>query len=327
LPLSRKAGETLLAASVRRLGDVVPPARTWVVTADQLLPDVAAALPDVPPELLIGEPVGRNTAAALGLAAVHAAARDGEAVLACLPADQHVGVRVFRHAFELAEQRDVIVTVGLAPTRAETGYGYLELGEALGGGAFHVARFVEKPDKARAEEYVASKRYLWNGGMFFLRARRLLAEIRAHLPALADGLDEIDRALRRGGPVAALAATSQVYPTLPSVSIDHGVMEKASGILTVAGDFGWNDVGAWSALADVLPGDGDGNHARAQLVAHDAKNNLVVADPGVVVSLVGVSDLVVVQAGDAVLVLPRERAQDVKEITRLLAERGLSRYL
>ncbi len=345
LSLGRDEGESLLAATVRRLGGVGGAAgagpdagpgtdATWVVTQASLAAVVAQAIPYVPAAHIIGEPVGRNTAAALGLAAVYLLARDPDAVMGALPADQHVGHEaafraVVTQAFALAEQKDAIVTIGLQPTRPETGFGYLELGDAIEGtGARAVARFVEKPDRATAERYLAQGGYLWNGGMFFVRAERLQAEIARHLPALHDGLQEIAAALRTGGPAEAQLVTERVYPTLPSISIDHGVMEKASGILTLRGDFGWNDVGAWSALAEVVPADTNGNLVRGGgVVSHDARDNVVVSDAGTIVALVGVEGLVVVQAGDAVLVMPRERAQDVKEITRLLEERGLGRYL
>ena len=334
LPLGRDAGETLLGATVRRLAGVCDPAQTLVVTSAALADGVRAALPDVPEERVLGEPTGRNTAAALGLAAVHLLARDRDAVMGALPADQHIGDEpafrdVVERAFALAEERDAIVTIGLRPTRPETGLGYLELGDELPGtgGARAVTRFVEKPDRESAVRYLGSGNHLWNGGMFFVRAARLYAEIARHLPALHAGLEEIAAALADGGTHAA-ATTARVYPTLPAISIDHGVMEKTTGILTLPGDFGWNDVGAWSALADVVAPDADGNHVRGgHLVAHEASGNVVVADPGTVVALCGVDGLVVVRSGDAVLVLPRARAQDVKEITRLLEERGLAHFL
>jgi mannose-1-phosphate guanylyltransferase len=320
---------------VRRLAGVCDPAATVVVTSAALADGVRAALPDVPEDHVQGEPVGRNTAAALGLAAVHLLARDPDAIMAALPADHHIGDEpAFRatvdRALTLAETKDAIVTIGLAPTGPETGFGYLELGDAVADApdARAVARFVEKPDRATAEGYLASGRYLWNGGMFFVRAARLYAEIARHLPALHAGLAEIAHALAHGGTHEITVTTARVYPSLPSISIDHGVMEKASGLLTLPGHFGWNDVGAWSALPEVLPADAQGNFVRGgDAVAHDARGNVVLADAGTVVALVGVDDLVVVRAGDAELVMPRARAQDVKEITRLLEERGLARFL
>lgn len=330
LPLGKHPGETLLAATLRRLAPAIPPERTVVVTSAALEPQVRAAVP--PGTLVLGEPVGRNTAAALGLAAVHVLRRDPDAVIAALPADQHVDDEpAFRAALEraldIAAARDAIVTLGIPPTRPETGFGYLELGADAGGGAVEVARFVEKPDHATAERYLASGRHLWNAGIFLFRAARLLAELERHMPETRAGLAEIDAALAAGGPDAAAAAAARVYPTLPNVSIDHGVMERTRGILTLRGEFGWNDVGAWSALADYRPADADGNVVAATLVAHDARRNVVVSDPGTLVALVGVEDLIVIQAGDAVLVAPRSRAQDVKEIVKQLEALKLEPYL
>jgi mannose-1-phosphate guanylyltransferase len=248
-------------------------------------------------------------------------------VLGVLPADHAVADEgafrdVVARALRLAGDGH-IVTVGIKPTHPETGYGWIEPGPAVAYGAMAVARFVEKPERALAESYLA-RGYLWNGGMFFFRADRILDEIRRQLPALGQGLDEIGRAHAAGGAAEVLA---RIYPRLPSISIDHGVMEGASGIVTVPGDFGWSDVGSWASLAELRPADGSGNVTLGRAVLVDAKDNLVSADAGGLVALVGVSGLVVVRAGDAVLVLPRERAQEVREVVRRLEADGLDAYL
>jgi len=320
--LTLGAGESLLAATARRARAAAP--ETMIVTAAS---QAALARADVPLARVIEEPQGRNTAAALGLAAAALVAQDPDAVMGALPADQHIGdeaafaVAIDR-AFRVAEERDVICTIGIAPTHAETGFGWLELGGSLAGAGpevSEVARFVEKPDAARAAEYLASGRYLWNGGMFFCRARRLLDEIARHLPALAAGLDEIARAPAR---------IAEIYATLPSISIDHGVMEKATGVVTVRGDFGWNDVGSWAAVPAVRgvdPARGDNTQVGLALF-RDARGNVASTDAGVIV-VIGVDDLVVVRDGDAVLVIPRARAQDVRLAVDGLAAAHLDRYL
>jgi mannose-1-phosphate guanylyltransferase len=300
LPLGQNQDESLLVATARRLvAD-----KTWVVAGKDHAPTVAAALPKA--ELLV-EPAATNTAAAIGLAAHAIAARDPDAVLGVFPSDQHVAdVPAFRagcdRAYRIAQTENAIVTLGIRPTRPDTGFGYLAPDGPGPDGSVRVDRFVEKPDAATAARYVAEG-YFWNAGIFFFRAERILAEIRTHLPALAAALD------------------SQDWSDLEPISIDYGIMEKTSGILAVPGDFGWNDVGSWSALADIRSADPGGNVTQGQVVTHDATGNIAVADPGRLVALVGVHDLIVVQAGDAVLVLPRDRAQDVKEIIRLLDER------
>jgi mannose-1-phosphate guanylyltransferase len=218
----------------------------------------------------------------------------------------------------------------VVPTRAETGFGYLEVGASreadLGvPGVRAVARFVEKPDAATAEGYVSGGRHLWNAGMFFVRARRLLDEIARHLPATAEGLDAVARALRDGGDAA--AETARIYPGLPSVSIDHGVMEKVDGVVTLPGSFGWSDIGSWDALGEVRARDDAGNAVIGGGIVVDGSGNVVVGDADRVVAVVGCSDLVVVQSGDAVLVVPRRRAQDVRLVIDALAQRRLDRYL
>ncbi|MEZ4365789.1 MAG: sugar phosphate nucleotidyltransferase [Kofleriaceae bacterium] len=324
LPLAA-GGASLLTACARRaraaVGEVVV-----VTTADQADLAAAAIAEVAPTGVILSEPAPRNTAAAIGLAAVHLRHRDPDAVMAILPADQRIGdepamAALLGHALEAVEAADVIGTLGVVPTRAETGFGYLELGDAVPGavaGLHAVARFVEKPDAERARAYLAGGRHLWNAGMFFLRADRLLAELRRHLPATADGLDEIARALA-AGPAAAAAATARIYPTLPSISIDHAVMERAADVVTLRAEVGWDDVGSWEAIAA---------HAGAgTTVELDGGGNVVYDDAGGVVALLGVSDLVVVRAGDAVLVMPRARAQEVRAVVDELARRGLDRFL
>lgn len=320
--------ESLLAATARRLQPLCKE-RLYVVTAADQTALVRDDLPSLSAHAVISEPSARNTAAALGLAAVHLLHHDPDAVMAAIPADQHIAdevefQRVAELAFAAAEEHEAIVTVGIVPTRAETGYGYLRVGETVQGELERIEAFVEKPDAAQAKSYVESGDYLWNGGMFFTKAGRLLEEMRVHMPESAAGLQTIADAL---GTSDAQEVCSRIYPTLPSVSIDYGVMEKTEPVMTVRGDFGWNDVGSWSALADYLDADNDGNFTLGKAVTHDAHNNILVADPGRIVAVAGVSDMVIVQSGDAVLVLPRERAQDVRALVDRLRSSKLDKYL
>jgi mannose-1-phosphate guanylyltransferase len=202
------------------------------------------------------------------------------------------------------------VTIGIAPTAPEVGYGYLEVGAARDDGTREVTRFVEKPDAATAVKYVASG-YLWNGGMFIVRAQRLLDEIERHMPDTFAGLQ---------------ARTDDAYLAVPSISIDYGVMERATGVVTVPGDFGWHDVGSWGALAAYRHADENGNVCDGDAVLVDAKRNITVTDDGVI-ALIGVEDLVVVRSGNAVLVAPRDRAQDVRAVVAELQRRGRDDYL
>jgi mannose-1-phosphate guanylyltransferase len=313
------AGPDTLVATVAKLGAELAGDRVAIVTAAEQAAGTRAVVPGV---AVIEEPFGRNTAAAIGLAAARLALADPEAVLAILPADQHVTNRAgLVHALDLAltaaEQTDAIATIGIAPTRAETGFGYLELaGPAVLATVMPVVRFVEKPDLATAERYVASGRYLWNAGIFCARARRLLAELDAHLPATAAAVRAI-----ASDPASAAAR----YEALPKISIDHAVMEKAANVVTVPASVGWDDIGSWDALPAVRGTDEAGNTLAGDALVLDGTGNIVMTD-GPLVATLGVSDLVIVKSGDAILVVPRARAQDVRMIVDALAARGLGRF-
>lgn len=328
LPLAGRPGEPLIAATVRRLAPLVSPDRVWIATGGRIAAQTREALPEVPPAQVLVEPVARNTAAPIGWAAATIARRDPDALVAVLPADHFIRDEdTFRamlaRALKAAED-GWLATIGIVPTRPETGYGYIEVGDPIADGVQAVTRFVEKPDRARAEAFVAGGRHLWNGGMFFFRARVMRDAIAAHLPDLGRGLDELDAAAAKGDEAAALA---RLFPTFPSISIDHGVMEKASRIAVVPGSFGWNDIGSWEVAWELAAKDGEGNALPEGSVAVDARNNLVKdlstgAGRGKRVALVGVSDLVVVETDDALLVIPRERAQDVRAVVDALQARG-----
>ncbi|TMQ05242.1 MAG: hypothetical protein E6J90_43730 [Deltaproteobacteria bacterium] len=318
LPLG-PGGETLLAAALRR-GRAIAGPRVLVVTAETQAEATRQVAPGIE---LLTEPVGRNTAAALGLAAATLAERDRDAVLAVLPADQHVAdepglTAVLETALAAVERDDVIGTIGIAPTRAETGFGYLEVDAATPGVVTPVRRFVEKPDRATAEAYVASGRYLWNAGMFCASAARLLRELDEHLPATAAAVREI---------TAGRARASEVYPALASISIDHAVMERAARVVTVPAAVGWDDIGSWAALPALRGSDADGNTAAGPTVIVDGTGNIAIGDDGTLIAIVGISDVVVIKSGDAILVVPRAEAQDVRKIVEALSARGLARYL
>jgi mannose-1-phosphate guanylyltransferase len=318
LPLG-PGGETLLEAAIRR-GRAIAGERVVVVTAAAQVDATRQVVLDVE---LIAEPVARNTAAALGLAAAVLAGRDRGAVLAVLPADQHVADEagltvVLDTALAAVERDDVIGTVGITPTRAETGFGYLEVQRAAPGVVAPVLRFVEKPDRPTAEAYVASGRYLWNAGIFCVSADRLLRELDDQLPATGRAVRDI---------AAGRPGASEAYAALVSISIDHAVMERAARVVTVPAAVGWDDVGSWAALPALRGTDGDGNTTSGPAVILGGTGNVAIGDDGTLIAMVGVSDLVVVKSGDAILVLPRSEAQDVRKIVEALSARGLARYL
>jgi mannose-1-phosphate guanylyltransferase len=328
LPLA--GPEPLLAATVRRLASRIPAERVFVATGAHLLEQTAVVLPSVPRANLLAEPVPRNTAPCIAWASAVIARADPDAIVCVFPSDHHVTdeaafLAVIDRAIAGAE-RGAIVTVGIVPTRPETGYGYIEVGGELAPGLNRVERFVEKPDRPRAEAYLAANahghKFLWNAGMFFFRAHLMLDAVRSHMPDLAEGLAAIDEAARRGDEAKTLAA---VFPTLPSVSIDYGVMEKERNVAVVPGDFGWNDLGSWQSAWELAPKDAAGNALPDGAVAVEAHGNLVTSlasGKKKVWALAHVDDLVIVETDDAVLVLPRERAQDVRAIVEALKARN-----
>lgn len=328
LALAGDPNESLLAATVRRIAPLVPAERVYIATGAHLADATARALPNVPRANILCEPVPRNTAPCIGWASATIARRDAEARVMVLPSDHFIqDEAAFRTLVTRALDATAdgtMATIGVVPTRPETGYGYIEVGAETAPGVRAVARFVEKPDRARAEAYVAGKKHLWNAGMFFFRARSMKDAIAKHLPALAQGLVELDAAAAKNDEPSALA---RIFPALPSISIDHGVMEKADKLAVVPGDFGWNDVGSWESAWELASKDSNGNALPEGSVAVDARGNLVRdlttgSQKKKVFALVGVRDLVVVETDDAVLLIPRERAQDVRAVVDALKAQG-----
>lgn len=322
LPLAGGSDEPLLAATVRRLAPLVTADRVIVVTGEHLAEATAKAVPEVPRAQILCEPAPRNTAPCIAWAADVIAKMDPEALVMVLPSDHYItNEPEFRNVLERAlasAAHGNVSTVGIVPTRPETGYGYIEVGDALDdAGTKKVARFVEKPNRERAEDFLKGGRHLWNAGMFFFRARDMQKLVAEHLPELAAGIAKISEAASTPDATSVLKS---VFPTLPSISIDHGVMEKAAGLAVVPGDFGWNDVGSWQSAWELGEKDDKGNALDEGTVAVESTNNLVrvLGKTKKVVALVGVSDLVVVDTDDAVLVMPRERAQDVRLVIEAL---------
>jgi mannose-1-phosphate guanylyltransferase len=324
--LALGGNETLLGACLRRAWSVFGADHTLVVTASDQAAAIAEMFPNMGPANLVVEPSPRNTAAAIGLGAACVARRGGaDAPIAVLPADAHVGDEArFAAALRaaVAAARAAIVTIGIPPSKPETGFGYIKVGKAIGEGLFDVARFVEKPDRPKAEEYLAAGDYLWNSGMFFFTAGRFLEEARRSLPELGAMLDEM---LGSGDPEAVV---QRRYNALPAISVDYAIMEKAAGIRVVPARFGWNDIGSWAAMDEMRDKDAQGNVAVGDVAVLDGGGNVVVSEQGApFVGLVGVEDLVVVATRDAVLVVPKRRAQDVRQIVEALKTRGRAELL
>jgi mannose-1-phosphate guanylyltransferase len=353
-PRSRKArakqvlaldGErTMIQQTVDRLTPLAEPADVWVITNDLLDDLIAEQLPEVPRDHILSEPAARNTAPACALAAFLLEKREPETVIGVFPSDHVVKnlarfAEVLRAGIAVAASGDKIVVLGVPPTRAETGYGYIELGagaEASQGVAVRrVKRFTEKPNAALAEQFVASGNYAWNAGIFLWSARTLANAIREHRPAMAPLLERIAEA-HRISKTEFDRVFAEVYPQCENISIDYAVLEPRSAkgeagaeIYCLPGDFEWNDLGCWSALHEHAAGcppekvsitnvfDGDD----PLCISIDSTGNYVHA-PGKVIALVGVSNLVVVQTKDALLITTRERSQDVGQVVAELKNAG-----
>lgn len=312
--------ESLLAGTVRRVSPLAPAERVYVVTAERLGPATASDLgADCKIHTLL-EPAPRNTAPCIAWTTWLVAAQNPDAVMVVLPSDQHMTddagfVACLERAVATA-RTGVICTVGIAPTRPETGFGYIEMGDAMGPHAQRVSRFVEKPSRDVAEQYLASGRYLWNAGIFVFRVGDMQAALRTHMPELASGIEQ----MLSSGDVAG------VFPRLPAQSIDYGVMEKLDQLAVVRGDFGWSDLGSWMSAWELGPKDEHGNDAGTHGLVIDGTGNIVrdlrTHGQPRVIALVGVHDLAVVQTDDALLVLPKDKAQDVRKVVEALKARG-----
>jgi mannose-1-phosphate guanylyltransferase len=326
--LLRLAGDkSMIRATVERILPLAPFDRVMVVTGASHADALAAELPEVPPDMIIAEPMGRNTAPCIALAAYRLRSVDPDAVMVVLAADHLIVdepkfLDAVQRAVDTAKSGEWLITFGVVPDRAETGYGYIKLkgrpAECAPNTPLPVERFVEKPDRATAEAYLASGAYLWNSGMFVWKVSDIVAACERFLPEMsalaqqaADGIGTRDQ----------LKAMTSAYERMTAESIDTGVMEKAPNVLCIPIDVGWNDVGSWPALEHVWPADESGNYVRGELAALDA-TGCVVSVPDKVTAIIGLDDLIVVDTPHALLVCPKNRAQDVKKIQKMLEERG-----
>jgi mannose-1-phosphate guanylyltransferase len=322
--VSEKPQRTMLEIAVDRIRPLVVPDRILVVTAAQLVPAVRRLLPDIPESNLIGEPVGRNTASCIALAARIAEKRWGDdAVLLVKGADYRIGKpgrfrKIVEGAAEFAAPGDRIVTLGIAPERPDTGYGYIERrdkamfkhGETT---IYQVKRFHEKPDAETAERYCASDRFSWNSGMFLWTAATVRRDVERHAPEIARAMDEIESDL---GTPRQPKALERVYPSLPNISIDYAVMEKVDHVYVAPADIDWDDVGSWTALERHHRKDENGNVVTVKHAGIDTFDCIVAGEGGVVATL-GVKDLLIVRTDDVVLVADKSKDQEVKRLLAL----------
>lgn len=317
----------MLTQTVERLEGLVPPGQVLVITNVEQRDAVLDTCPMLPPENVIAEPVGRDTAAAVGLATVLVGHRDPEATFAMLPADHVIhngeGFRsILETAFRAAEEEDALVTVGIKAAYPATGYGYIHRGDEVssidGQPVYAVKAFKEKPDGETAREYVDSGDFYWNAGMFIWRVPVISREFDAHTPDLWKALGEIRRGLEAEKPLKDLLETH--YPELEKISVDYAIMEKAKTVRVVESAFDWDDVGEWPAVERHHDQDEGGNVAKGKVVIQDASRNIVINDGKHTTAVIGVEDLIIVQTADATLVCPKDKAQEIKKLVKKLGE-------
>ena len=341
-PLSRKArpkqilplldGKSLLVLAVERLAGVFARENIWVITNAEYADQVAEALPQLPPENIVGEPVGRDTANAIALAAEILSGRDEDATMAVFTADHVIRpedrfAACVEAACEAAEQNpDALLTFGIRPTWPHTGLGYIHCGDPVGEGVYDVVGFREKPDHPTARRYVESGQYFWNSGMFVWKLGAIRSALAEFLPDSRAKLSPVREAVRQRQPFAELLA--EVYPDLEKISIDFAIMEKAHKVMMVELTCEWLDVGSWPALEDVLDLDEAGNVVVADnTVLLDSFRNVVVSEDDHLLAVLGMDDCIVVHSGDATLVCNKSDSQRLKELVDLVEKRYGDRYL
>jgi mannose-1-phosphate guanylyltransferase len=322
-PFLKILGEkTLIQLTVERIARLLSMEQICVVLGKNHEHVAREQLPDLPAANFLVEPEGRDTAACIGFAAISLQEIDPQAVMIVLPADQFIPdsdlfAKTISYGVDIAVRKDCLVTIGIKPSRPETGYGYINAREpALSserGTCLRVERFIEKPDAQRAKQYLDEGNYFWNAGMFIWKVKTVLEGVARHMPDLYAGLMEIKGALAARNE----ELFAEIYSGLVRKSIDYGLMEKADNVLMVPGDFTWDDVGTWSSLLRVKDLDGKGNYCSGDIFCIDTEASVMYSE-GITVGVLGVSDLVIIASRDGILVCNASRAQEVREIARLV---------
>ena len=322
-------GKTMIQLTVERIRSLVEMEDIYVATNESYRSLVMEQLPLLPPENILCEPVGRNTAACIGLAALHMEKKYGDAVMIVLPSDHLIQyTAMFRRTLSdgcaVAEAGENLVTIGITPDAPETGYGYIRFeGSRTCGRAFAVDRFVEKPDLATAKQYLQSEEYLWNSGMFVWKLSTILGNLRCHMPESWQHLERIGAAIATAEEESVLRAE---FEAMPSVSIDYGVMEKAENIWVLAGSFGWDDVGSWLAVERFNKSNEFGNVVSGDFITVNTRN-CILQGGDKLIAAVGVKDLIVVDAGDALLICQKDSAADIKKVLETLKNSNRMEYV
>lgn len=317
-----KDGETMIQKTIKRLSPIVAAEDIFIVTNAAYTGLVKEQLPDVPEENILAEPCARNTAPCIAFAAAVISRKYDDAVMLVLPSDHLIGmediyISTLKKAVDVSLEGKNLVTIGITPDYPETGYGYINFGEKCGE-AYNVERFVEKPDLATAEKYLASGKYLWNSGMFVWKVSSIMANLREFMPDIYEGALRIGEAF---GSDSFNETLVKEFTAFTSESVDFGIMEKADDIYTIPGSFGWDDVGNWLAVERINETDADGSYTEGNVISEGSKR-ITVCGGKRLVAAVGVEDIIIVDTDDAVLVCSKNSTQDVKKVIARLRENG-----
>lgn len=320
-------GETMIQKTVKRLLPLVNAEDIYIATNEMYRQLAEEQLPDIPKENILCEPAPRNTAPCIAFSAAVIGRKYEDAVMLVLPSDHLIGseeiyINTLKKAVSVAENGNNLVTIGIMPTYAETGYGYINFGSESDG-AYEVERFVEKPDMATAEKYLASGKYLWNSGMFVWKISSIMSNIQQFMPAVYNGAVRIGEAF---GTPQFNEVLEKEFDTMPSESVDFGIMEKADNIYTIPGSFGWDDVGSWLAVERINDTDENNNYIEGNVCVSDIKNTTVCGGKRLIAT-VGVNNLIIVDTDDAVLICDKNSTQDVKKIISQLKEQSKNNLL
>lgn len=329
--LNLSGNDVMINETILRCKSVLEPENSYIVTAKSQADNVKKVLADeIPRENIIAEPCGKNTAPSILLAALKLKKLHGDGVMCVFPSDQHIGneqeyLRILRLAIDFAEKNDALVTIGIKPIFPSTGYGYIKMGENIGGGDFfHADEFAEKPPYDIACGYVNSENYLWNSGIFVWQISTIISSFERYLPRIYQRLlpwfDKI-------GSDNENEILDEIFPTLPKISIDYGIMERSNDVVIIGGDFGWSDVGSWDSLGSLFPPDAKQNIVRCSKSVLLNTTNSVIYSEGQLVATNGVNDLIIVSTDDALLVCDKKRAQDVGKLVDEIRARQMDNYL
>lgn len=327
--LNLSGKETMVNETIDRISQVIDKKNVFIVTNICQWKAMAEVTKGrIAPQKILAEPAARNTAACIGYAAMEIIKKYGDGVMCVFPADHYIKAEktfadILNKAIDVAENEDKLVTIGITPTFPSTGYGYIEFDKSENNTAKSVIRFVEKPGIEKAREYVAKGSFVWNSGMFIWRASVILKKFEELLPEVYDCIVKIGNAMETYEEENVI---NEIYPQIPKISVDYGIMEKADNVVVIEGEFGWNDVGSWDTLGVMYEEDENGNISKGENIMLDTKNSVIFGNNRLVATI-GLDNVVIVETDDAVLVCNKNSAQDVKKVVEILEAKNKNKYL